>query len=54
MDQSWVGSRLSLALDVIKEVQNAIYDGRITLTKAVIISQLSMNIQRIFLDFVIG
>jgi len=41
-------------LDVIKEVQNAILTGSITVTQAVIISQLSKNRQSKFLDLVIA
>lgn len=52
--QQWVGKRLSLALDVIKEVQDAITTGGITINQAVIISQLPKNRQSKFLDLVIA
>lgn len=51
--ESWVSSRLSLAFDVIKEVQKAIFDGRISTTQAVVISQLPKNRQGKFLDILI-
>ena len=52
--KSWVNRRLSVALDIIKEVQNAIGTGVITINQAVIISQLPKNRQGKFLDFVIA
>lgn len=52
--ESWVSKRLTLALDVIKEVQNAILTGEISITQAVIISQLPKNRQGKFLELVIA
>jgi hypothetical protein len=48
-----LSNRLSLALDVIKEVQNAIFEGRISVTQVVIISQLPKNREAKFLDLII-
>jgi len=52
--ERWAGKRLQLALDVIKEVQNAIGTGVITINQAVIISQLSKNRQSKFFELVIA
>jgi len=52
--ERWVGKRLQLALNVIKEVQNALGTGVITINQAVIISQLPKNRQSKFLDLVIA
>ena len=51
--QSWVSRRLSLALEVIKEVQNAIMQGEISVEQAVIIGQLPKNRQAEFLNLII-
>ena len=58
----WVSRRLSLALDVIKEVQEALERGDISLAQALIIGQLSpkegkltpyfVNQQRKFLNLI--
>ena len=52
--ERWVGKRLQLALDVIKEVQDAIGTGVITINQAVIISQLPKNRQSKFFNLVIA
>lgn len=51
--ERWVGSRLSLALDVIKEVQNAIGRGFISIEQALIIGQLPKKGQGKFLNLII-
>ena len=50
---SWVSQRLSLALDVVRDVQNAISRGEISVTQAVIIGQLPANKQTEFLNIVL-
>ena len=52
--KDWVGKRLSLALDVIKEVQDAITRNVISVEQAVIIGQLPKNRQGKFLDLIIA
>lgn len=49
---SWVSQRLSLALDVVKEVQDAISRGEISVTQAVIIGQLLKDKQTEFLNII--
>lgn len=51
--ESWVYNRLSLAFDTIKEVQNAISRGWISVEQAVITSQLPKDRQASFLNLVI-
>jgi len=51
---TWVWSRLSVALDVIKEVQDTISRGGISVAQAVIISQIPKNRQSKFLNLVIA
>lgn len=51
--EMWVSRRLSIALDVIKDVQDALYRNDISVEQAVTISQLSKNRQSKFLELVI-
>ena len=51
--ESWVDKRLSLVLDVIEEVKDAIRRGYISIEIALIIGQLPKNRQGKFLSFVI-
>ncbi len=56
--QSWVSNRLSLALDIAKEVKDALTKGIISVAQAVIISQIDLgeeaNKQKEFLGIIIN
>jgi len=61
--EAWISERLSLALSISEEVREALVHGRITVSQAVIISQISpkegkltpyfINRQRIFLEIIL-
>lgn len=51
--ESWVDKRLSLALDVVGAVQNAIRSGYVSIEIALVIGQLPKNRQSKFLELII-
>jgi len=51
--ETWVSSRLTLALDVSKAVQDAIFRNEISMSQAVVIGQLPKNKQHEFLKFLV-